>query len=145
MKRNSRLSVALHVLLHMAGRQNGAMTSEELATCAGTHAVVIRRTFAGLRKAGIVSSLKGHGGGWRLERPLSEITLYEVQHAIEEKVAPVAGPASGATCLIEQVVLGALDATIAEANRLIDTRLANVTLEQLFNDVAKLDHRNSPG
>lgn len=135
MKRNSRLSVALHVLLHMAGRQNGSMTSEELAVCAGTHAVVIRRTFAGLRKAGIVSSLKGHGGGWRLERPLSEITLYEIQHAIEEQVAPVGSPTTGGTCLIEKVVHGALDATIAEANRLIDTRLANITLDQLLNNV----------
>jgi len=68
MKRNERLSVALHVLLHMAERPSAAMTSEEMAACVGTNSVVIRRTFAGLREAGIVSSVKGHGGGWRIAR-----------------------------------------------------------------------------
>ena len=143
MKRNGRLSVALHVLLHMAGRENGAMTSEELAVCAGTHAVVIRRTFAGLREAGIVTSVKGHGGGWRLARPLSAITLYDVQHAIDEKVAAVQAAAPGGGCLIERVVRGALDDTVAAANALIDARLAAITLQQLLDGVVVLD-RQSP-
>lgn len=66
MKRSDRLSVALHVLLHMADRGSEPMTSAEMAACVETNPVVIRRTFAGLREAGIVSSDKGHGGGWRL-------------------------------------------------------------------------------
>jgi DNA-binding IscR family transcriptional regulator len=39
-----------------------------MAACAMTNPVVIRRTFAGLREAGIVAATKGHGGGWRLAR-----------------------------------------------------------------------------
>jgi Rrf2 family protein len=140
MKRNKRLSVALHVLLHMAERPDAAMTSEEMSTCAGTNAVVIRRTLAGLREAQIVSSLKGHGGGWRLVRPLSEITLEEVQRALDERV--VTSPSmhnESSGCLIEKVIHLALDDAVAEANRVLERRLATITLADIAADVYRLD------
>jgi Rrf2 family protein len=139
MKRNERLSVALHVLLHMAGRPNAAMTSAELATCAGTHAVVIRRTFAALREAGVVSSMKGHGGGWRLARQLSEISLEEVQRVLGERVATMVPQEETPGCLVEKAVHLALDEAMAEANRTLDRRLAMVTLADLLTDVQRLD------
>ena len=49
MKRDSRLSGVLHVLLHMA-EQGGPATSESLAKAMGTNPVVIRRIMAGLRE-----------------------------------------------------------------------------------------------
>ena len=92
MNRDERLSVALHVLLHMAEQPDVAMTSEQMAAWAGAHPVAIRRTFAGLREAGIVSSLKGHGGGWRLSRPSSEVTLGQIQRALGIEMMTVALP-----------------------------------------------------
>ena len=65
MRRDNRLSATLHALLHMA-EQNRPMTSAELAICMTTNAVVVRRTMAGLREAGLVRSEKGHGGGWEI-------------------------------------------------------------------------------
>ena len=135
MKRNSRLSVALHVLLHMAQRPDAAMTSEEMAACAGTNPVVIRRAFAGLREAGIVSSSKGHGGGWRLARPLSDVTLEQVQRALGERVVGVAAADESPGCVVEQAVHHALDDAVAEATRVLDRRLAAITLADLAADV----------
>lgn len=140
MKRNKRLSVALHVLLHMAERPDTAMTSEEMAACAGTNAVVIRRTFAGLREAQIVSSLKGHGGGWRLARPLSEVSLEDVQRALNERVVTAPSPRDeNPGCLIEKAIHLALDDAVAEANRVLDRRLAAITLADIAADVYRLD------
>lgn len=65
MKRDSRLSGLLHILLHMA-EQAGPVTSEVLAKATDTNPVVIRRIMAGLRDQGYVRSGKGHGGGWTL-------------------------------------------------------------------------------
>ena len=65
MKRDSRLSGVLHVLLHMAEHE-GPMTSETLANAMQTNPVVIRRAMSGLREACYVRSEKGHGGGWTL-------------------------------------------------------------------------------
>ena len=61
MKRDSRLSGVLHVLLHMAEHRD-AMTSEVLAKAMDTNPVVIRRIMAGLRDQGYVRSEKGPGG-----------------------------------------------------------------------------------
>ena len=79
MKRDSRLSAVLHALLHMAA-QDRPMTSAELAVCMSTNAAVVRRTMAGLRKAGYVRSAKGHGGGW--------VTLLEAANDVEKHISP---------------------------------------------------------
>lgn len=140
MKRDTRLSFALHALLHLAQRPGVSMTSGEMAECSGTHPVVARQTFAGLREAGIVSSRKGRGGGWQLARPPAEITLEHVQRALNERVVDVtAEHADGPDgCLVQQVVHGALDDAVAEANRVLDRHLASITLADLGTDVQEL-------
>jgi DNA-binding IscR family transcriptional regulator len=80
MKRDSRLSGVLHVLLHMAER-GVPVTSEMLAKPMGTNTVVIRRIMAGLRKQGYVQSEKGHGGGM-LACDLSKVTLGDIYAAL---------------------------------------------------------------
>lgn len=134
MKRDSRLSVALHVLLHMAQRLT-PMTSEEMAACAETNPVVIRRTFAGLREAGIVASTKGHGGGWSLNRPLSQVSLADVQDALGEPIIDLGKAEESPGCLIEQAVNAALDEAVLEARALLTRRLAAVSLADLFGQV----------
>jgi Rrf2 family protein len=138
MKRNDRLSVALHVLLHMVEREGEPMTSAEMAACVDTNPVVIRRTFAGLRDAGIVRSDKGHGGGWRLGRPPGEIALAEVQQALGERMVALAAHEESPGCLVERAVIAAVDDAMREAERVVEKRLASLTLADLANDVRKL-------
>ena len=82
MRRDSRLSGVLHILLHMA-EQAEPVTSEVLAKVMKTNPVVVRRIMAGLRDGGYVRSDKGHGGGWRLARDLSQVTLRDIYIALE--------------------------------------------------------------
>src|SRR5687767_12360718 len=81
MRRDGRLCFALHVLLHMSEAEQ-AITSAWLGPKMKKNPVVIRRTMAGLRKAGIVRSEKGHGGGWSLARKLEDVTLADVYDAL---------------------------------------------------------------
>ena len=114
MKRDSRLSGVLHALLHM-GQVDGPMTSDQLAACLRTNPVVVRRTMAGLREAGLVLSEKGHGGGWRLGRPLSGITLRDVHTALGEPALTPESPAvESPGCLVEAAVNRSLEAAYAE-------------------------------
>ncbi len=83
MSRDSRLSSVLHVLLHMAAHGR-SMTSEELAGCMGANPVVVRRTLAGLREAGLVRSVKGHGGGLSIACDLAAVSLRDVHEALGE-------------------------------------------------------------
>lgn len=136
MKRDSRLSGVLHALLHM-GQNDGPMTSDQLAACLHTNPVVVRRTMAGLRERGLVVSEKGHGGGWRLGRPLEAITLREIHEALgEPSLVPETPPAESPGCLVEAAVNDALADAYAEARALIEARLAGVTLADLAADFA---------
>src|SRR4051794_37704523 len=81
MRSDNRLSLALHVLLHMSELEV-PVTSEDLGPRLGVNPVVLRRTLAGLRDAGIVRAAKGHGGGWTVARDLAHVTLGDVHAAI---------------------------------------------------------------
>ncbi|MDR7333796.1 Rrf2 family transcriptional regulator [Roseateles asaccharophilus] len=134
MKRDSRLSGVLHVLLHMAETQEPA-TSEQLARAMNTNPVVIRRLMGGLRKAGFVASAKGHGGGWVLGLPLERITLGDIHAALGAPPFLAVGHRDEQPrCLVEQAVNGALGAAYAEAEALLLKRLHQVTLAELSRD-----------
>ena len=86
MKRNSRLSLALHTLSHMAGSPDKVRTSADIAEHSGTNPVVVRRVLGRLREAGLLTSEKGHAGGWRLARTPEQITLADVYLALDERL-----------------------------------------------------------
>ena len=134
MKRDSKLSGILHVLLHMA-EQTTPVTSELLAQMMSTHPVVIRRTMAGLRERGYVSSVKGHGGGWTLTCDLNQITLAEIWRAVgEPALIALTHRHESPGCLVEQVVNQALNTASREAEALLIARLGEVTLAELSKD-----------
>lgn len=134
MRRDSRLSGVLHVLLHMA-EQPGPSTSEALARAMSTNPVVIRRIMAGLREQGYVRSEKGHGGGWTIACDLSAITLHDIYKALREPELLAMGNRTEAPgCLVEQAVNAALGEAFEEAEALLLRRFADVTLAALSAD-----------
>lgn len=134
MKRDSRLSGVLHVLLHMAEARR-PLTSEQLAKAMQTHAVVIRRILAGLRDKGFVHSEKGHGGGWTIAKPLADITMRDVYDAIGRPSLMAMGNRTEAPgCLVEQAVNAALDTSFQDAEALLLARFGEVTLAALAAD-----------
>jgi len=48
--------------------------------------IFLEQLFAKLRKQGLVSSSRGPGGGYRLSRSATEITVLDVISAVDEKV-----------------------------------------------------------
>ena len=137
MRRDSRLSGVLHVLLHLADHC-GPVTSEVLAKAMRTNPVVLRRVMAGLRDQGFVRSEKGHGGGWTLARDLSEITLRDIYAALGSPLLFALGNRTEAPdCLVEQAVNAALNSAFHDAEALLLARLGDVTLAKLNADVRR--------
>lgn len=134
MKRDSRLSGVLHVLLHMA-ETDVPMTSEALAKMMKTNPVVIRRVLAGLREHQLVCSEKGHGGGWKLCRALDTITLYDIYKALDEPTLLAMGNRTESPgCLVEEAVNHSLNHAFQQAENLLLERFRAVTLAQLSAD-----------
>jgi Rrf2 family protein len=134
MRRDSRLSGVLHVLLHMA-EHDGPVTSNMLAKAMGTNPVVVRRIMAGLRDGGYVRSEKGHGGGWVLARDLADVTLRDVYEALGCPALFAMGHRTEQPgCLVEQAVNAALDTAFRDAEALLMSRLRDVTLASLSAD-----------
>ncbi|GGL19509.1 Rrf2 family transcriptional regulator [Deinococcus radiotolerans] len=134
MSLDSRLSSVLHLLLHLMDAQT-ATPSERLASALNSNPVVVRRTMAGLRSAGLVTSEKGHGGGWRLACDPAQTTLLDVYRALGSPTLFALGNRSHSpTCLIEQAVNTTLNDTLADAESLITARLQTLTLAALASD-----------
>lgn len=131
MRKDSRLSRMLHVLVHMH-YQTAPLTSDQIAQMLHTNPVVVRRTMAILKAAGYVSSGKGHGGGWQLATPLADITLQDIHRALKESSLFTIGLTDEHTaCPIEQAVNGAITDVLQEAEALVLERFSQVTLDQL--------------
>ncbi len=112
------------------------MTSETLAKSMDTNPVVIRRIMAGLRDQGYVRSEKGHGGGWTLVCDLSKVTLRDIYTAIgSPALLAIGNRAEAPDCRVEQAVNAALGQTFDEAEALLLSRLGEVTLAMLSEDL----------
>jgi DNA-binding IscR family transcriptional regulator len=134
MKRDSRLSDVLHLLLHMAEIERPT-TSEAMARAMSTNPVVVRRTMAGLRDSGLVRSEKGHGGGWTIARDLAAITLRDVYSALgTPELFALSNRTETPGCLVEQAVNAALGGAFRDAEKLLLDRFDAVTLAQLSVD-----------
>jgi DNA-binding IscR family transcriptional regulator len=146
MKHDSRLSVALHVLLHMSEMAQVA-TSETLGRMMKTNPVVLRRTMAGLRKAGIVRSEKGHGGGWSLARGLDSVTLGDVYAALGmTSLFSIGLREARPKCPLERAVNSAVGGALADAEALLFTRLRTVTVADILVGARRqASHRSRKG
>jgi len=134
MKRDSKLSSVLHVLLHLAHSER-PMTSEQMAAMLGTNPVLVRRVLAGLRERGYISSERGHGGGWSITCDLARITLRDVYDAVGAPTVFAMGNRNEhSACLVEQVVNASLADAFADAEAMLVQRLGQVTLADLSRD-----------
>lgn len=134
MKQDSKLSDLLHILLHMA-EAGAPLSSEVLARAMRSNPVVVRRLMAGLREAGFVQSGKGHGGGWRLARPLEKISLRDIHEASgAPPLVAIGMRAKTSVCLVEQTVNAALGEAAQEAEAQLLRRFERISLAQLGAD-----------
>ena len=141
MRRDNRLSIALHAVLHI-GEASEPVTSEFLAERMGAHPVVVRRTLAGLRQAGILRSEKGHGGGWALARELEDVTMDEVWAALAvTSLFAVGNRVENPGCVLERAINRVTDDALEDAGRAFTSKLAAVRLSDLLAG-ARRRHRS---
>jgi len=92
----------------------------------------LEQLFVKLRKAGLVQSARGPGGGYRLSREADDIVIYDVIAAVDEpmKMTRCEGDAVDGCVKGERCCTHDLWSSIG---RQVNTFLANVTLDDVVN------------
>lgn len=88
MKLSTKGRYAMVALVDLAQQPDGALTS--LGDISGRQDVslpYLEQLFVKLRRAGLVESVRGPGGGYRLARTPSEIRVSDVLEAVDETVS----------------------------------------------------------
>jgi DNA-binding IscR family transcriptional regulator len=135
MKRDSKLSGVLHILLHMV-QADRPITSEKMAEMMQTNPVVIRTILAGLRKRGFVTSEKGHGGGWQLSCDPNTVTLRDIYSALDSpSLLAIGNRTESPGCLVEQAVNTVMNQAFHDAETVLLARFSEVTLAELSQHV----------
>ncbi len=85
MKVGSKGRYAVVALMDIALHDHrGSVPLAEVAERRGISLSYLEQLFAMLRRAGLVISARGPGGGYRLSRPAGEISIGEIFRAVEE-------------------------------------------------------------
>ena len=92
----------------------------------------LEQIFAVLRKAGIVDSVRGARGGYRLARHPADVTALEVVELLEGSIAPVTCIADEATC--DRVGACSTEPLWREVDRAVRGVLGGTTLAHLMEE-----------
>jgi len=117
--------------LAMNYEKNSFVAISEIAERQSIPAAYLEQLFRYLRKAGILASLRGPGGGYRLTRPTSDIKIGEIIAAVERKMdATQCGGegncSAGSKCLAHNLW--------TELNNEVDLFLMNKSLDDVINN-----------
>jgi Rrf2 family iron-sulfur cluster assembly transcriptional regulator len=78
---------AVTAMLDLALHENKSpVTLADISQCERISLSYLEQLFARLRRAVLVEGIRGPGGGYRLKRPSTEISVAEIITAVDEKV-----------------------------------------------------------
>jgi Rrf2 family protein len=137
-------SLALHTACFMAPDEARIRTTREIASALGVSEAHLSKVLQRLARAGIVESLRGPRGGFRLARPPATLTLEDVFEAIE-------GPMETPGCLLGTPVCGGacmLGTLLSDLDRQVRDHFSSTRISDLASAFGRLhetqtaDHRN---
>lgn len=130
MKISTKGRYALRVMLDLAQhRGDGYISLKDIADRQGVSMKYLESIAAMLNKAGLVDSLRGKSGGYRLNRADGAYTAGEILKLTEGSLAPVACLESGGCRRAEECLTLPLWKKLDD---MIDSYLESVTLEDLL-------------
>lgn len=134
---SNRFAVAVHIMTLLETNKTARLTSDYIAGSVNTNPVVIRRIIGLLNKAGLVTTSAGVAGAV-ITRPASEITLFDIYNAVhnngqDELFAIHEKP--NPACSVGRHIQSSLETAFNEAQKAMEYKLADITLEQITQDV----------
>lgn len=138
MRLSTRGRYAVMAMVELAARQQGCtagpqpgrpVSLAELAHAQQLSLAYLEQLFGHLRRAGLVASARGPGGGYRLARPAGTIAIAEIVNAVDEPIRATRCEQGSPGCMGgERCLTHELWSELGEQIRLF---LVNVTLDDV--------------
>ena len=137
MQASSNFVKAIHICLYLDLKPGELKSSTELAESVDTNPVVIRRLIALLKKGGVVDSVAGARGGFKLAKAPGNITLWDIYLSVREEQffnRPKVNKDCGISCNLEYLIHDTFDA----AEQSMKTELIKVNISQLSSGMSEI-------
>lgn len=146
MQISMKCSVAVHCLIFIyEARDITKVTSGLLAESTGCNPVVIRNIMSALKKAGLITVLRGTGGAELCADP-AQITLYQIYTALKPNgLASLIGihPCQERTCPVAQNIRKVLQSPYHQIEAAVRQAMEGITLQSMINEFEDIIH--TPG
>ena len=142
MLRFSKLTDYAVVVLTRLGREGDLRTAPDLAAATGIGEPTVSKVLKLLAHAGLVEGLRGSRGGYRLCRPLSDVSISDVVVALDGPIALTAC-VDGATGGCEAEALCSVRGRWDPVNNAIRSALAAISVAELAPPACS-SHRPRP-
>ena len=86
MKLSTKSRYAITAMIDLAQNQQGAVSLRDISDRKGISLSYLEQLFCKLKNNKVVSSWRGPGGGYTLNRKCSEISLFEIITAVDENI-----------------------------------------------------------
>lgn len=131
--RRDRAMTAISIMLDVAfhGSRNATVSATDIADRVGAARRGLEPLLQALSRAGLLESIRGPKGGYRLGRPRRDISLADIASAA---LSAEADPADPQTSQLHTAVIDPLWSELSEE---VSTHLAKLSLEDLLRRAAK--------
>lgn len=129
---NSDFSIAVHALVFL-NHKAVALTSDELAENICTNAARVRKALAPLKRAGMLATKEGAGGGYMFVGRADEITLRDVADALDTRFVEAGWKSGDADmeCLVASGMASVMDGICADLDSVCKERLSRTTIADI--------------
>ena len=101
-------SLAIHAVVLIAQSGDQLINVNKIAEATGASKNHLAKVMQRLVKQGIVSSLRGPNGGFKMKIPAAEVSLYKIYESIEGPIIIEGCPLDRPICPFEKCIMGGI-------------------------------------
>ncbi len=137
----SRFAIATHILTVLAHMKNVWSSSDRIAKSLNINPVLVRKEISNLKRNGFILCKEGKGGGSKLARPSSEITLGDVFNTIkEDHIFAFAKNEPSSECNVGNQIKEYLTPVFENVDQAVFNELNKISLEAFSNKFCTKNH-----
>ena len=123
---------ALRAIINMAlNNDNAPISIKKISNHENISPIFLEQIFTKLKKAGITESVRGASGGFRMAKPIEEISVLEILEAVEEGVTLAPCTKEGHNCERKDECI--LNRFWGDAETVIESHLGQQTIRNILD------------